>query len=125
MSNPIDRHRRAPCLVGIACGLAFLLASCGGPEGPIVPRGQALGMREVMTVKVIAVYDRLEHNIPADPEVSDIVQVEVIEGPRPLIGTTLNLPYDRYVADNQRPPSPGTTLTIMACQWVKPAGIPR
>lgn len=101
----------------VPCILACLLFACGGPREDPLPRRAVLKWNDVMTVKVVTVWDVMHHHVDADPEVTHTMEVLVQEGPAKYVGQTLFLPYDMW-ATGQEPPPKGSIETIMPSQWV-------
>ena len=103
----------------------LLLVGCGEPRGERISRNQALTWYDVLTVRVVAVRDLLRRHADADPHISHLVSVRVLNGPPQHIGRIYALPYDAYATggDDQpwrRPPYVGSELTLMPWQWVAP-----
>jgi hypothetical protein len=111
----------------LLCILALCLVSCGGPREDPLPRQAVLRWNEVVTVRVVKVWDVMQYHVDADPEVTHTMEVEVQDGPPRYAGKTLFLPYDQW-AVGQPPPVKDAVETIMPSQWVTPSresrGIP-
>lgn len=101
----------------------LLLASCGGPRSPQISRQQALAWREPMTVRIDRIWDLMRDRVEADPELSHLVEVTILDGPKDLIGKEFALPYDAYACGTERepykvPPRVGSTQVLMPMEWV-------
>ena len=125
--HPVKRQspgRSWMLLLAVALALAPL-GACGGPRGEPVSRQQALAWHDVLTVRVVAVQDLLRRHADADPHISHLVTVRILNGPAQHVGRLYALPYDAYAtggADQpwRRPPYVGHELTLMPWQWVAP-----
>ena len=97
--------------------LALLLAGCSGPRTTMVPKDEAKRDERVLRVRVVQVYDNRNLEYVREPNVSHIVDVDVLDGPTDLIGKPLALPFDLfYVA--KPPPQAGAEVVITPADWV-------
>ncbi len=93
------------------------LTSCGGrPTYPVIPREKAIGLDAVMEMRVNKVFDGLQHS--RDPHVTHLVEVEILRGPKEVVGAIITLPYDRYNTGT-KPPQVGKIVTLAPSSWVK------
>ena len=97
---------------------ALLVVACGGPREDVVPRETALRWHDPMEVRILHIHDGLHHS--RDPQVSHIIDVEVLESSenRSLIGRRLSLPYDQWMAGGP-PPKRGSVIVMRPAQWVE------
>jgi len=113
----------------LAAGLiALLLSACQrGPEQESVPYRQAARWMMPMTVRVVKTWDLVRVRVEGvRPEVTHLVEVEVLVPPAPKpgqpvvqAGDTLVLPFDSY-ARQSYPPERGDQMTITAAEFVLP-----
>lgn len=99
----------------------LLAAGCGGPREP-VPYAYAQQWHDVMTVRILRSWDLVKRHADVAPQVTHVVEVEVLDGPAQLVGTTLELPYDGYAMAQGRfsePPPRKTVHTITPALWVR------
>lgn len=97
--------------------LILLLTGCDSPRTDIMPKDQAKRDERVLRLKVVKVYDNRDLAYIREPNVSHIIDVDVLDGPSDLIGTSLALPFDMfYVA--KPPPQAGEEVVTTPSAWV-------
>ncbi len=97
--------------------VALLLSGCDGPRTTMVPKNEARRDERVMRVQVVQVYDNRNLDYIREPNVSHIIDVDVLDGPPELIGKSLALPFDMfYVA--KPPPRVGEEVVTTPAAWV-------
>jgi len=104
----------------VLCATLLLPTACGGPRQDHVPHGYAQRWDEVLTVEVLETWDLVKRHVDAAPQVTHLIEVEVLEGPSKYQGRTLVLPFDAWAVGQREAPPVGTVHTIMPSQWVRP-----
>jgi hypothetical protein len=109
---------KALCLLALAV-VALPVAGCQREaRTPPITRAEALRRTEVLELRVIKVWDlvvdALDHD--RDPQISHLVEVDVLSGPQ--AGSQLTLPLDSW---NVKPPEAGSVVVIAPADWVRPA----
>ena len=119
MTSPAPATRTAPLLPAALAALALLLGGCGQgrPEHTVWTRAQAEHDERAMRLKVVKTFDNAENDYTTEPFVWWVVDVEVLDGPADLIGTTLTLPYDDRIV-GEPVPTPGTVVVTSPAAWV-------
>lgn len=78
-------------------------------------------MTDPMTVEVIQSWDLIEYATRADPNVSHLIEVRVIQGPSQYEGEVITLPYDSFSVGPNIPAN-GSEMVMMPAMWLRPAG---
>ena len=111
---------RSPSLSLVAlAALALLLGGCGQdrPQNTVWTRAEAEHDQRAMRLKVVKTFDNASGDFSPEPFVWWVVDVEVVDGPADLIGTTLTLPYDDRIV-GEPVPKPGTVVVTSPAAWV-------
>ena len=98
------------------------LAACGQPREPIVSRAQAEIDRRDLELRVIKPFDAVR--LPYPTQSSHLIEVEIIAGPKDLVGRIVTLPYDEW-AMGEPPPKAGAVLRTSPRRWVLGDGTSR
>lgn len=97
--------------------IVVVLSGCSGPRTAMLPKAEAKRDERVLRVKVVEVYDNRNLEYVRESNISHIIDVDVLDGPPELIGTTLALPFDMfYVA--KPPPRTGEEVVTTPAAWV-------
>jgi len=99
------------------------LAACFSPRGERISRRYAADWHDVLTVEILDSYDLVKNHLPsAEPELTHMIQVLVLDGPDRWVGKTLLLPYDGWalgINDVKRPPAAGNQELVVPSKWVR------
>jgi hypothetical protein len=97
--------------------VALLISGCDGPRSTMVPKTEARRDERVMRLQVVKVYDNSNREFTREFNVSHVIDVDVLDGPPEVIGSSMALPYDLfYVA--KPPPQEGDIVVTTPAAWV-------
>ncbi|MBA3699517.1 MAG: hypothetical protein H0W78_11775 [Planctomycetes bacterium] len=97
--------------------LALLLAGCDSPRTTMMDKTEAKRDERVLRVRVVKVYDNRNLDYVREPNISHIVDVDVLDGPTELIGKPLALPFDMFYTAKP-PPQVGEEVVTTPAAWV-------
>lgn len=97
--------------------MAVLCGGCNATRGKIVPKAEAMHDQRVMQLRIVTVLDNSALDHTREFNVSHVIDADVLDGPKELIGKPIVLPYDQfYVA--KPPPQVGDIVVTTPAAWV-------
>lgn len=102
----------------LLCCTILALAACGdGPRQSVLDPAFAKRDKRALRIKVVKIYDNFSKDYCDSPRISQVVDVDVLEGPPELLGKSLSLPYDDF-ALGAPPPKEDEEVVMSPADWI-------